>query len=162
MLDDASPKSPARPPKHDGERKILGLVVNTLGRNIIWSLTRRTAKHGALPGAYPVIARLMQVAASTQSELCREVGVEQPTMAVTLRRMERDALIERNPDPQHGRRSLVKLTRRGRALSKIIDKAALDVEKLACKGLSSAEVREFFRIADVMIDNLNVERFANK
>jgi hypothetical protein len=38
------------------QQKILGLAVNTLGRNIVWSLSRRTARHGALPGVYPIIA----------------------------------------------------------------------------------------------------------
>jgi DNA-binding MarR family transcriptional regulator len=40
------------------------------------------------------------------------IGIEQPTMAFTLRRMERDGIIERSPDPEHGRKSLVKLTAR--------------------------------------------------
>src|ERR1700726_5182942 len=93
--------------------KILGLAVNTLGRNIVWSLSKRTARHGVLPGVYPIIAWLMQLPDSTQAELSRLVGIEQPTMAITLRRMERDGIIERSPDPEHGRKSLVKLTAHG-------------------------------------------------
>jgi len=44
-----------------GSERILGLTVNTLGRNIVWSLAQRTARHGVLPGAYPVIAWLMHL-----------------------------------------------------------------------------------------------------
>jgi MarR family transcriptional regulator for hemolysin len=138
--------------------KILGLVVNTLGRNIVWSLSRRTARHGVLPGAYPVIAWLMQMEDSTQGELSRIIGIEQPTMAITLRRMERDGIIHRSPDRDHGRRSLVKLTKRGKELSKIIRLAAYEVEKIASKGLSTAEVDQFFRLARVMIGNLSHDR----
>src|SRR3979411_3248488 len=84
-------------------QKILGLAVNTLGRNIVWSLSKRTARHGVLPGVYPIIAWLMQLPESTQAELSRLIGIEQPTMAITLRRMERDGLIQRKPNPHHGR-----------------------------------------------------------
>src|ERR1700680_2430164 len=95
---------PAEPNLPVDHQKILGLAVNTLGRNIVWSLSKRTARHGALPGVYPVIAWLMQLPESSQAELSRLIGIEQPTMAITLRRMERDGLIQRNADPDHGRR----------------------------------------------------------
>jgi MarR family transcriptional regulator for hemolysin len=143
-------------------QRILGLAVNTLGRNILWSLAQRTSQHGLLPGVYPVIAWLMQLKDSTQGELARIIGIEQPTMAVTLRRMERDGLIERSPDPDHGRRTLVTLTPKGRKLSQLMRSAAAEVEVIAAKGLSPAEVREFFRLTNIMTKNLNAERFGKK
>lgn len=145
----------------DHER-ILGLAVNTLGRNITWSLAQRTARHGVFPGVNPVIAWLMQLSESTQSELSRLVGIEQPTMAVTLKRMERDGLISRSPDPTHGRRATVRLTPKGRKLSQLMTKAAREVEKLAMQGLSAREVDEFFRVANLMTQNLNTERYGRK
>src|SRR5882762_9468723 len=96
-LQSAEPNAPIN------HQKILGLAVNTLGRNIVWSLSKRTARHGVLPGVYPIIAWLMQLPDSTQAELSRLIGIEQPTMAITLRRVERDGLIQRKPDPDHGR-----------------------------------------------------------
>jgi len=143
-------------------QQILGLAVNTLGRNILWSLAQRTSQHGLLPGVYPVIAWLMQLNDSTQGELARIVGIEQPTMAVTLRRMERDGLIERSPDPDHGRRTRVRLTQKGRKLSQVMRSAADEVEQVAAKGLSAAEVKDFFRLTGVMTRNLNAERFGKK
>jgi DNA-binding MarR family transcriptional regulator len=145
----------------DHER-ILGLAVNTLGRNITWSLAQRTARHGVFPGVNPVIAWLMQLSDSTQSELSRLVGIEQPTMAVTLKRMERDGLISRSPDPTHGRRTTVRLTAKGRKLSQLMTRAAREVEKLATKGLSPRDVDEFFRVATVMTQNLNAERYGQQ
>jgi len=139
-------------PSSDRER-ILGLTVNTLGRNITWSLAQRTARHGFLPGVNPVIARLMQLTESTQGELSRLIGIEQPT---------RDGLISRSPDPAHGRRTTIRLTAKGRALSQLMSKAAREVEKMATKGLSAHEVAEFFRIANIMTQNLNAERYGDK
>jgi DNA-binding MarR family transcriptional regulator len=143
-------------------QQILGLAVNTLGRNIVWSLSQRTARHGLLPGVYPVIAWLMQLSDSTQGELSRIIGIEQPTMAVTLRRMERDGLIERSPDPDHGRRARVRLSPKGKKLSQVMRSAAYEVEEVAAKGLSPAEIKEFFRITGIMTRNLNTERFGAK
>jgi DNA-binding MarR family transcriptional regulator len=95
---------------------------------------------------------------ATQTELSRLIGIEQPTMAITLRRMERDGIIERSPDPEHGRKSLVKLTAHGRRLSDVIAAAAHDVQKVAFKGLTTAELDEFYRLVGLMTENLSAER----
>jgi DNA-binding MarR family transcriptional regulator len=142
----------------EGSERILGLAVNTLGRRIVWSLAQRTARHGVLPGAYPVIAWLMHLNEATQTELSKLISVEQPTMAVTLGRMERDGIIQRSPAPDHGRKSVVKLTARGRKLSTIISAAAHDVQSAAGKGLSTAELDEFYRLAGLMAANLDTKR----
>ena len=150
--------TPAGTTLPEGSERILGLAVNTLGRHIVWSLAERTVQHGVLPGAYPVIAWLLHLQQTTQSELSRLIGIEQPTMAITLRRMERDGIIERSPDPKHGRKSLVKLTARGRRLNDVIAAAAHDVQKVASKGLTTAELEEFYRFVDLMTENLRAER----
>jgi DNA-binding MarR family transcriptional regulator len=142
--------------------RFLGLTVGTLSRSIVWSLTQRVERHKVFAGAYPVIAWLMLIADSTQGELSRMIGVEQPTMANTLRRLERDGLIERSPDPNHGRRSRVKLTARGRAISQVMGAAARDLEKVASRGITAAEMNEFFRVAELMIENLAPERRVRK
>jgi DNA-binding MarR family transcriptional regulator len=138
--------------------RFLGLTVGTLSRSIGWSLTQRVERHKVFAGAYPVIAWLMLISDSTQGELSRMIGVEQPTMANTLRRLERDGLIERSPDPNHGRRSRVKLTVRGKAISQVMGSAARDLEKVASRGITGVEMNEFFRLADLMIENLACER----
>jgi DNA-binding MarR family transcriptional regulator len=162
MSKKGTPLQSAEPNVPVDHQKILGLAVNTLGRNIVWSLSKRTARHGVLPGVYPVIAWLMQLPDSTQAELSRLVGIEQPTMAITLRRMERDGLIERKPDPDHGRRNHVTLSAKGRKLSQVMRNAAYEVEKLASDGLTAAEVDQFFRLAGIMIQNLNADRYGRK
>jgi len=100
----------------------------------------------------------MHLQEATQTELSRLIGIEQPTMAITLRRMERDGIIERSPDPNHGRKSLVKLTARGRRLTDVISAAARDVQKVASEGLTTAELEEFYRLVDLMTENLSAER----
>jgi len=74
--------------------------------------------------------------------------------------MERDGIIERSPNPDHGRKSLVKLTARGRRLSDVISAAAHDVQKVASKGLTTAELDEFYCLVDLMTENLSLIRGA--
>ena len=47
-------------------------------------------------------------------------------------------------------------------LSQVMRTAAHEVEKLATDGLSAAEVDQFFRLAGIMIQNLNIERYGRK
>lgn len=68
----------------------------------------------------------------TQRELCERVRIQQPTMD-TLQRMERDALIRREPDPADGRRTRVVLTAQARDLEDHLVAAARDVNGIATK-----------------------------
>ncbi|WP_141059522.1 MarR family winged helix-turn-helix transcriptional regulator [Stenotrophomonas rhizophila] len=58
----------------------------------------------------PVLEAVRQGKATTQAELARLLRVEQPSMAQTLARLERDLLIRRSPDPQRPRAQRMELT----------------------------------------------------
>lgn len=58
----------------------------------------------------PVLEALRQGKASTQAELARLLRVEQPSMAQTLARLERDQLIRRFPDPLRARAQRIEVT----------------------------------------------------
>lgn len=58
----------------------------------------------------PVLEALRQGKAATQTELARLLRVEQPSMAQTLARLERDQLILRSPDPHRPRAQRIELT----------------------------------------------------
>ena len=58
----------------------------------------------------PVLEALRQGNAATQAELARLLRVEQPSMAQTLARLERDQLIRRFPDPLRPRAQRIELT----------------------------------------------------
>jgi MarR family transcriptional regulator for hemolysin len=59
----------------------------------------------------PVLAALKDGERLSQTELARLAKVEQPTMAQMLARMERDALVKREPGPRDRRSSLISLTK---------------------------------------------------
>ncbi|MCC5948529.1 MAG: winged helix-turn-helix transcriptional regulator [Nitriliruptoraceae bacterium] len=132
----------------------LGYLVNRLAREFVAAVQQRLAPHGVQPGQLPTLLQLYEREGRTQSELARTVGVEQPTMASTLRRMERDGLVERTPDPDDGRRALVGLTASARAREAAI-RAELDqVNAVATAGLDDAEVQALVRTLDAITASL--------
>lgn len=87
----------------------MGQLTNRAAR-----LFRRLADHrlerlGLSAGYLPVLTALMASDALSQKALTEQAGIEQPTMAATLSRMERDGIIMRHPDLRDGRSSLFSL-----------------------------------------------------
>src|SRR6185295_17862843 len=110
------------------------------------ALYRRIGEHGVNTGQFPVLLRLWEEDGITQSSLVEELAVEQPTMAGTLKRMERDGLIKRVPDPNDGRQSHIHLTRRGRALEDALVTGARETNAVALTGLSATESTQFMKV----------------
>ncbi|MEO7715104.1 MAG: MarR family transcriptional regulator [Capsulimonas sp.] len=65
---------------------------------------------GVSVGQLPTLGALRDGKTMTQKDLAALAHIEQPTMAQTLSRMERDGLIQRQTDPADKRSSLVRLT----------------------------------------------------
>ena len=68
-----------------------------------------------------------------QTELLRFIHVEQPTLAALLKRMERDGIIARKPDPKDSRARLVTLTSRA---NKALDQAKDATAEVADRALA--------------------------
>ncbi|MBN9525277.1 MAG: MarR family transcriptional regulator [Alphaproteobacteria bacterium] len=132
----------------------LGYLVNFLARLFARRLDRRLEALGAQVGQFATLLVLWERDGLTQTELAQLVAVEQPTMANTLARMERDGLIRREVDPADRRRSLIYLTDPARALEGPMTAAATEVLADAAEGLSPAEVETARRLITRMIANL--------
>src|SRR3954471_5245746 len=107
----------------------LGYQTNLAARLFVRSIERRL--EGGNAGPMPVFLALQDGRAMTQTALAQQASVEQPTMANTLSRMERDGLIERTPDPNDGRSALVRLGELGRARADQALGAAMEVNGIA-------------------------------
>lgn len=94
---------------------------------------------GLSSGQLPVLFALSSGEALSQKALVELAAIEQPTMAATLSRMERDGLVVRQPDPRDGRGSLIRLT--PTAMKKLPDvRAAIhDGNAEALAGFSDTE-----------------------
>jgi DNA-binding MarR family transcriptional regulator len=124
----------------------LGYLVTHLGRLFSRALERRLAKHGVALGQFPLLLILWEEEGITQSEIARRLHIEQPTVADTLRRMQRDGLIETAPDPANRRRILIGLTPKGRILEGPLTNDARKVNEKAARRMPAEEIQTFCRL----------------
>ena len=135
-------------------RSSLGYQVNHLARLMAQALRTEISPLGVVPGQFAQLLALYEEDGLSQTELCERVRVEQPTMANTLRRMERDGLVRRLPDPGDGRRAIVILTERARGLEEALVGAARSVNAGATKGIADDELAAFMATLARIIGNL--------
>lgn len=148
-----------RPPAHPDAPALrrtdsLGYQVNHLARLLEAALRLRIAPHGVAPGQFPPLLALYEQDGVSQSELCRAVQIDQSTMVLTLRRMERDALVTRRPSRQDRRRTEVWLTDRGRALEATLAACATETNAAATAGIGEADLATTQRVIAQLIANL--------
>ena len=133
----------------------LGYQVNHLARLLAHALRERIEPLGVVPGQFAQLLALYEQDGLTQAQLCARVEIEQPTMAKTLTRMQRDGLIDRVADPADRRQSLVMLTARAREIEDELVSAARTVNDVATEGLDEQAVAGFMATLAAIINNLD-------
>jgi DNA-binding MarR family transcriptional regulator len=132
----------------------LGYQLGLLNRLYDKRLQEALAPLGVAPGQFPALMMLFQKDGLTQAELCRRIGVEQPTMANTLARMERDGLIRRETDAVDKRRSFIFLSTRTKERQEAIVAEARKVANVTVAGLNAGEQDTLFALLGRLTDKL--------
>lgn len=135
-------------------RRSLGYQVNHLARLMAQALQTRIEPYGVVPGQFAQLLALYEQDGLTQNELCAQVQIDQSTMAHTLKRMERDGLIDRVTDPADRRRAIITLTPRANSLRAGLLEAARAVNAAATRELDADEVDACVSLVTRMIANL--------
>ena len=131
-----------------------GYMTNLAARLFARAIERRLAPLGLNPAHMPVLLGL-EAGPQPQKILAGRARVRQPTMTATLNRMEKDGLVERLPNPEDGRSSLVALTPKAREKLGAVASAGQDVNLMALKSLSRAERAQYFALLGKVIANLD-------
>ena len=135
-------------------RESLGYQVNHLARLMAQALRTRIEPHGVVPGQFAQLLALYEEDGLNQNDLCARVRIDQSTMAHTLKRMERDGLIDRVPDPNDRRRAIIRLSPRAHALRSTLVAAASVVNEEATRGLDDQDRAAFLSLITRVIANL--------
>ena len=126
-------------------------LISQLARRASAEFAGQLAPLGVTPAQFAVVDFLVNNGGSaTQADIARSVGVEQPTMAATLRRMERDNLIVRVADPADGRQSFVSPTPAVKRKRARLTAAHERVEVNMLAGLNHGEQTELKRLLQKM------------
>ncbi|GAB3958596.1 MarR family winged helix-turn-helix transcriptional regulator [Actinoallomurus acanthiterrae] len=118
------------------------------------ALQRRMAELGLHLGQELLVVDIHHNPDTTQAELVQRIGLEQPTIAKALTRMERSGFIQRTTDPGDRRVTRLRLTERGEAVVDAVTDAWADTEAQATAGLTDTEARQFIRLLTTVRDNL--------
>jgi MarR family transcriptional regulator, transcriptional regulator for hemolysin len=116
-----------------------GFWINRASRLLLRRLDGRLRPFGFAMSYLPVLRALARNQSLSQKELAQLARVEQPTMAEMLARMERDGVVQREPNPDDKRGNLISLTRSTRARFPKAKAALVEGEREAMAGLSDAE-----------------------
>lgn len=101
-----------------------------------------------------VLACLWEREGLTHSELAEQLYVRPATITNTLKRMEKQGLLQRRPDPDDQRVSRVFLTDAGRQIRSQVEAVWQRLEALSFAGLSADEVTELRRLLTKIKANL--------
>lgn len=141
-------------PSSDFERDTsAGYLANHMARVFALALDAELHPLGLRLGAFPALLLLWEGDGLTQRDLVKNLDIEQPTMAATLTRMERDGLIQRSRDETDGRAQRIRLTARGRAIEAPAKAAAQRVNAIALRGFANPERTAFLQAMRRVIAN---------
>jgi DNA-binding MarR family transcriptional regulator len=110
---------------------------------------------GFTTGQLPVLVALGDGSARSQKELTEWAGIEQPSMAQMLARMERDGLVTRQKDPEDSRSTLFSLSKT--ALKRIPKARELlsQGNDVSLQGFTKAETAALHDMMTRVITNLS-------
>jgi MarR family transcriptional regulator, transcriptional regulator for hemolysin len=131
-----------------------GYWINRASRWLVRDGDARLRPYGLAMSYLPVLRALADGQPHSQKELARIAGVEQPSMAETLARMERDELVKREPNPADKRAALVTLTRRSRARFPKAIASLREGNRQAMAALSADEQELLGRLLERVVQHL--------
>lgn len=113
-------------------------------------------------GSHPAQAGCLQILAHregmSQSDLAEMLHVSKPTVTTMLQKMERGSLIERRPDPDDQRRTLIFLSEKGREVSSEMRKVFAQVIEAGLEGMTEDDKRELLRLLVLLGENMTHAR----
>ena len=137
--------------------KSIGYTLHYATRMSMAILQERIKRHNVAVGQFPILVHLWKEQGITQKALCDLIRVEQPTLANTLKRMERDGLIKRVPDKDDKRQWRIYLTARASDLKESLQAESRSVNDIIVGRLNETEQKEFVRLIGIITATLEDE-----
>lgn len=109
---------------------------------------------GLHPGQELLVGILAKRGSATQVQLARILGVEPPTIAKMVGRLEAAGMAKRTADPRDARAKLVSLTDRGADAAARVSGVWADLAHLTSDPLTPDEVVELTRLLTLVADRL--------
>lgn len=118
-------------------------------------LSTRLAGEGVTLRQWEVLAWLSCKGCGSQAELAEYLGIEPPTLAGVLTRMERDGLLERKACNQDRRRNTIHPTEKAQAIWERATEICHQVRSRAIRGIPQADIELFKRVCGQIQANVS-------
>ena len=109
---------------------------------------------GLHPGQELLLSILAKRGSATQVQLARILGVEPPTIAKMVGRLEAAGFAKRTPDPRDARAKLVRLTDQGADAAAQVGTVWAELSALTADALTPDEAHELTRLLTRVADRL--------
>jgi MarR family transcriptional regulator for hemolysin len=131
------------------------MLIATAARILARRADARLRALGVSLSQFPVFFALKDGSRLSQKELARLANVEQPSMAQLLARMERDGLVQREPDAADRRSSLVSLTESAKDRIAPVRAVLAHGNREAVQGFNDGEVAQLIVLLHRLIAHLD-------
>ena len=135
----------------------LAHLVKHAARGLARALQMRLTEHAVSYGHWTFLRILWESEGLTQRQLSDQAGVMEPTTFSALGAMEKRGYIVRRPSPVSRKEIHIYLTPKGRALRSKLVPLAEDVNEVALRRVSAADVAATRRTLLAIIENLAVD-----
>jgi MarR family transcriptional regulator, organic hydroperoxide resistance regulator len=132
----------------------LAHLVKDATRGLLRALQIRLSQHGVAFGHWAFLRILWEADGLTQRALSVEAGLMEPTTSSALGAMEKLGYVRRERRPDNRKNVHVFLTPKGKALRRKLVPLAEEVNDVAVRGASAADVAATRRTLLVMVENL--------
>jgi MarR family transcriptional regulator, organic hydroperoxide resistance regulator len=129
-------------------------LVKDATRALVKALQRRLAVHGVPFGHWAFLRILWETDGMTQRDLSREAGVMEPTTFAALKTMEARGYIARRRLAGNRRKVHIFLTAKGKGLKRTLVPLAEEVNRVAIRGVCSADTTATRRTLLSILENL--------
>lgn len=132
----------------------ISTLVKKANRLLVKEANELLKKHGLADGYTYFLMALYHQEGLTQSEIRKQIGIEQSTAVRTLDRMERDGLIIRKPSQTDRRAVTIHLSEKAKQYEKIIEQCSKLLNKHALMNFSELEKESMNTLLEKFIHNL--------
>lgn len=105
-------------------------------------------------GQPPILDALAERGVCTQNELAKTLNVSPASVAVSLRRMQKSGLIEKEADAEDLRRNFVRLTEKGKAQHAYIHKCFAEIDRKLYAGFTEEDMETLRNMLSRLCENL--------
>jgi len=153
----------ARPPGHPDQLPfphLTGYWVNRLAGAFRKTVDRELREHDLTRRQVGTLMHVHRGLARSASDLTRMLRVDSTAVTRMVDRLEEKGLLEREPDPEDGRRQLLSLTEDAEALMPRVMDVARRVEARFEDDVAARDLETFHRVLMKMLENVGEDHFA--